>query len=98
MNNSDQIRIKIQDSLSANAFNEGSRLHQGKYDKVTSLIDDQLNIAEKYPNKLDEFSKLGESYIVLITLFLFLYLVIEELGKHHSCYRCRKYQRDELSE
>ncbi|EHG98694.1 hypothetical protein [Paraprevotella clara] len=60
MNNSDQIRIKIQDSLSANAFNEGSRLHQGKYDKVTSLIDDQLNIAEKYPNKLDEFSKLGE--------------------------------------
>jgi hypothetical protein len=29
MNNSDQIRIKIQDSLSANAFNEGSRFHQG---------------------------------------------------------------------
>ena len=60
MNNSDQIRIKIQDSLSANAFNEGSRLHQREYDKVTSLIDGQLNIAEKYPNKLEEFSKLGE--------------------------------------
>lgn len=60
MNNSDQIRIKIQDSLSANAFNEGLRLYQGKYDKVTYLIVDQINIAEKYPNKLDEFSKLGE--------------------------------------
>lgn len=60
MNNSDQIRIKIQDSLSANAFNEGLRLYQGKYDKVTYLIDDQINIAEKYTNKLDEFSKLGE--------------------------------------
>ena len=54
MNNSDQIRIKIQDSLSANAFNEGSRLHQREFDKVTSLIDGQLNIAEKYPNKLEE--------------------------------------------
>lgn len=53
MNNFNQIRIKIQDSLSANAFSEGSRLHQGKYDKVTSLIYDQLNIVEKCPNKLD---------------------------------------------
>lgn len=43
MNNSDQIRIKIQDSLSANAFNEGSRLHQREFDKVTSLIDGQLS-------------------------------------------------------
>lgn len=65
MEQKETVKIVIENSLSTKSFEEGFRIHRREYEKVSSMIDKQLNLAREYRKelaKMTEDDEINRSY------------------------------------
>lgn len=71
MEQKETVKIVIENSLSTKSFEEGFRIHRREYEKVSSMIDKQLNIARGYKEELAKMKKDDELHRSHSTISVF---------------------------